>query len=55
MIKTKEQVIEISKEHGLKLKEDTLIFNESGLDFQVVFTKDCEKMSGCCVYQDVKM
>jgi len=40
MSRTKEQVIEIGKKHGLKLKEDTLIFNESGLDFQAVFAMD---------------
>lgn len=40
MSRTHEEVIKIAKKHGLKLKEDTLIFNESGLDFQVVFAMD---------------
>jgi macrolide phosphotransferase len=40
MSKTKNEVIEIASKHGLLLKEDTLIFNESGLDFQVVFAAD---------------
>lgn len=42
MSRTKEQVIEIVGKQGLKLKEDTLTFNESGLDFQVVFAIDFE-------------
>ncbi|AOT69509.1 macrolide 2'-phosphotransferase [Geosporobacter ferrireducens] len=42
MSRTKEQVIEIAKKYGLKIKEDTLTFNESGLDFQVVFALDLE-------------
>lgn len=40
MSKTKNEVIEISVKNGLLLKEDTLVFNESGLDFQVVFAID---------------
>ncbi|WP_026477502.1 macrolide 2'-phosphotransferase [Alkaliphilus transvaalensis] len=40
MSRTLKQVIEIAKKHGLNLKEDTLTFNESGLDFQVVFALD---------------
>jgi len=40
MSRTKRQVIEIAIKHGLTLKEDTLVFNESGLDFQVVFAMD---------------
>ena len=34
------QVIEIAKKHNLILKEETMQFNESGLDFQVVFALD---------------
>ncbi|SDH84398.1 Mph(B) family macrolide 2'-phosphotransferase [Desulfosporosinus hippei] len=34
------QVIEIAKKHNLILKEETMQFNESGLDFQVVFAQD---------------
>jgi macrolide phosphotransferase len=40
MSKTKNEVIEMAAKHGLVLKEDTLVFNESGLDFQVVFAID---------------
>lgn len=36
----KEQVIKIAKKYNLALKEDRLQFNESGLDFQVVFALD---------------
>lgn len=43
MSKTKKEVLEIAKKHGLKLKENTLTFNESGLDFQVVFATDLEE------------
>lgn len=42
MTRTQEQVIEIAGKHGLKLNEDTLTFNESGLDFQVAFAFDLE-------------
>lgn len=34
------QVIEIAKKHNLILKEETMQFNESGLDFQVVYALD---------------
>lgn len=40
MSKTKIEVIEIATKHGLNIKEDTLVFNESGIDFQVVFALD---------------
>lgn len=40
MSKTKREVIEIAIKHGLNLKEDTLVFNESGLDFLAVFALD---------------
>jgi macrolide phosphotransferase len=43
MSKTKREVIEIATKHGLNLKEDTLIFNESGLDFLAVFATDQEE------------
>ncbi|AOY74641.1 macrolide 2'-phosphotransferase [Clostridium formicaceticum] len=42
MSKTKKEVIEITKKHGLHMKEDTFVFEESGLDFQVVFAADQE-------------
>jgi macrolide phosphotransferase len=37
---SKREVIEIATKHGLILKEDTLVFNESGLDFLAVFAID---------------
>lgn len=40
MSKTKQQVLEIAKKHHLQLREETLVWNESGLDFQVVFAID---------------
>lgn len=40
MSKDKKQVIEIAKKHRLTLKEETMKFNESGLDFQVVIAQD---------------
>ena len=43
MSKTSKEVMELSEKHGLKLKENTLVFNESGLDFQVVFAIDQEE------------
>ncbi|MFT9494368.1 macrolide 2'-phosphotransferase [Anaerosolibacter sp.] len=43
MSKTRKEVMEIAERHGLKLKENTLVFNESGLDFQVVFAIDLEE------------
>ncbi|HWL25373.1 MULTISPECIES: macrolide 2'-phosphotransferase [Bacillales] len=42
MSKTKKEVLEIAEKHGLQLIEDFFVFNESGLDFQVVFAKDQE-------------
>jgi len=38
----KKEVIEIAKKHGLQVNEDTLILEESGLDFQVAFATDHE-------------
>ncbi|MBE6068189.1 MAG: Mph(B) family macrolide 2'-phosphotransferase [Clostridium lundense] len=40
MSKSKREVIEIATKHGLALREDTLVFNESGLDFLAVFAED---------------
>ncbi|SHG58416.1 macrolide 2'-phosphotransferase [Ornithinibacillus halophilus] len=40
MSKDMEQILEIAKRHQLILKEETLQFNESGLDFQVAFGQD---------------
>lgn len=40
MGKTKEQVMTTMEKYNIKLKADTLVFNESGLDFQVVFAAD---------------
>lgn len=40
MGKEMKQVMETAKKHNLILKEETMQFNESGLDFQVVFAQD---------------
>lgn len=40
MSKTKEQVVELAQKHGITIQEGSLILNESGLDFQVVFALD---------------
>ncbi|NME05313.1 Mph(B) family macrolide 2'-phosphotransferase [Psychrobacillus sp. BL-248-WT-3] len=40
MTKNTKHVIEITKKHNLILKEETMQFNESGMDFQVVFALD---------------
>ncbi len=42
MGKTVQEVMDITRKQGLPLQEDSLEFNESGLDFQVVFAKDQE-------------
>lgn len=42
MSKTKKEVVEIAGKHGFQLKENTFVFNESGLDFLVVFAVDHE-------------
>ncbi|SFL37262.1 macrolide phosphotransferase [Gracilibacillus orientalis] len=42
MSKTIKDVMNITRKHDLQLQEDTLQYNESGLDFQVVFAKDQE-------------
>lgn len=40
MSKDMKQIKEITKKHNIILKEETMQFNESGLDFQVVFALD---------------
>ena len=40
MSKTNEDVLLIAKKYGLQLLKETLIYNESGLDFQVVYATD---------------
>jgi macrolide phosphotransferase len=40
MGKTKEEIMDMMENYQIILKDDTLIFNESGLDFQVVFASD---------------
>ena len=42
MSKTKKEVVEITKRFDLHIKEETFVFEESGLDFQVVFATDQE-------------
>lgn len=37
---TNDQVIDIAKQNGIDVKRDSLVFNESGLDFLVVFATD---------------
>ena len=39
---SKNEVIQLATEHGLLIKESSLIMNESGLDFQAVFAEDQE-------------
>ncbi|TYS58594.1 phosphotransferase [Sutcliffiella horikoshii] len=39
---TKEKVIEIAKDNGLDILADSLTYNESGLDFLVVFAEDAK-------------
>ncbi|MBY7143999.1 macrolide 2'-phosphotransferase [Virgibacillus sp. NKC19-3] len=36
----KQQVVETARKYGLKVKEDSISFNESGLDFLVAYAKD---------------
>lgn len=40
MSKNRREVIEIATKYGLNISEDSLVFNESGLDFLVVFSID---------------
>jgi macrolide phosphotransferase len=42
MIKEPQEVLELSRRCGLSIQEDSLKFNESGLDFQVVLATDAE-------------
>lgn len=42
MSKTIKEVMKIAVKHGLELIESTLTYDESGLDFQVVFAEDTE-------------
>jgi len=42
MSKTIKEVMKISEKYGLKLIESTLAYDESGLDFQVVFAEDTD-------------
>ncbi|MFE7062830.1 macrolide 2'-phosphotransferase [Sutcliffiella sp. NPDC057660] len=37
---TNNQIIDIAKQNGIDIKRDSLVFNESGLDFLVVFATD---------------
>jgi macrolide phosphotransferase len=39
MSRTKEEVLEIAQKYKLNLQEDSLVFNESGIDFFVAFAK----------------
>ncbi|EUJ18652.1 macrolide 2'-phosphotransferase [Listeria aquatica] len=43
MSKSKKEVLKLAEKHGLRLDESTFVFNESGVDFQVVFAMDYEK------------
>jgi macrolide phosphotransferase len=40
--KSQQEVLELSRQHGLTIQQDSLQFNESGLDFQVVFATDID-------------
>lgn len=40
MTKDTKHIIEITKKHNLNLREETMHFNDSGLDFQVIFAQD---------------
>ncbi|KKI93278.1 macrolide 2'-phosphotransferase [Bacillus sp. SA1-12] len=40
MSKTRKQIMELAEKHGLQVDADSFVYNESGLDFQVVFAKD---------------
>lgn len=35
-----EQVVETANRYGLKIDAESLLYNDSGLDFQVVFAND---------------
>ncbi|WP_242281276.1 phosphotransferase [Bacillus cereus group sp. BfR-BA-01347] len=36
----KQKVVEIARKYGLEVKEESIKFNESGLDFLVAYAKD---------------
>lgn len=36
----KQKVVDIARIYGLKVKEESIIFNESGLDFLVAYAED---------------
>ncbi|PAD20735.1 macrolide 2'-phosphotransferase [Terribacillus saccharophilus] len=40
MVLKKQQAVEIAKGYGLDVKENSIIFNESGLDFKVAYAED---------------
>lgn len=40
--KSKQEVLELAHKHNLTIREDSLQFNESGLDFQVVLARDTD-------------
>lgn len=40
IVLNKQQAVEIAKGYGLKVKEDSITFNESGLDFKVAYAED---------------
>jgi macrolide phosphotransferase len=42
MMKTNEEIVQLAKQHGLDIKEDSLQRNDSGLDFHVVFATGLE-------------
>jgi macrolide phosphotransferase len=41
-VKSQQEVLELAYNNGLAIKEDSLQFNESGLDFQVVLATDAD-------------
>ena len=41
-IKSQQEVLELAHHNGLNIQEDSLQFNESGLDFQVVLATDTD-------------
>ena len=40
--KTQQEVLELAHKHGLRIQPDSLQFNKSGLDFEVVLATSCE-------------
>jgi macrolide phosphotransferase len=41
-VKSRQEVLELAHENGLAIEEDSIQFNESGLDFQVVLATDAD-------------